>query len=245
MVQTYILKTEGLKPVSIACPKCVPGKKVHRVLACVAENGSDSDGPHSCDWTNTFELVQCCGCETVSFRATSTHSEAVEYDHRGEPYYPLDQKLYPPRIEGRKDLGGDAWCIPHNIKSVYEEVLTALACQSPVLVGMGLRALIEAVCKEKEAPGHDLHKRIEWLKEKQVLTESGAQILHHIRTLGNGAAHEIKPHSMEELELALDVVEHLFKEVYILPFEAKRVFEGKRTALPQGFLVPLPPPATP
>jgi hypothetical protein len=55
------------------------------------------------------------------------------------------------------------------------------------------------------------------LTTKSVLTPAGAEILHKIRTLGNAAAHEVKPHSEKQLGLAMDVVEHLLTDVYILP----------------------------
>ena len=38
-----------------------------------------------------------------------------------------------------------------------------------------------------------------------------------LRTLGNEAAHEVKPHNNATLALALDVIDHLIKGVYILP----------------------------
>ncbi|WP_305800612.1 hypothetical protein, partial [Thiolapillus sp.] len=38
-----------------------------------------------------------------------------------------------------------------------------------------------------------------------------------LRTLGNEAAHEVKPHNNATLTLALDVIDHLLKGVYILP----------------------------
>jgi hypothetical protein len=41
--------------------------------------------------------------------------------------------------------------------------------------------------------------------------------LHKIRTLGNAAAHEVKPHTEKQLRLAMDVIEHLLTDVYILP----------------------------
>jgi hypothetical protein len=45
-----------------------------------------------------------------------------------------------------------------------------------------------------------------------------------IRTLGNDAAHEVKPHKPKQLSLALDVCEHLMKGVYLLPHYAEETF---------------------
>jgi len=86
-----------------------------------------------------------------------------------------------------------------------------------VLAGVGLRALVETVCKEKKALGKELYAKINDLAAKQMLTLSGADILHKVRTLGNDAAHDAKPRTPRQLSRAMSVVEHMLKDVYILP----------------------------
>jgi hypothetical protein len=61
------------------------------------------------------------------------------------------------------------------------------------------------------------------------LTKDGADILHKLRTLGNDAAHEVKPHSLQELGLAFDVVDYLLLGVFILPVNAKKTFKQHGT----------------
>jgi hypothetical protein len=56
-----------------------------------------------------------------------------------------------------------------------------------------------------------------------LIIQTEAEILHDLRFMGNKAAHEVKAHSTQELNLAFDVVEHLLKTVYILPEQAKRL----------------------
>ncbi len=97
--------------------------------------------------------------------------------------------------------------------------------EQPVLAGIGIRALVERICKDKQAPGGNLVEKINDLVKLGVLTQDGATILHKIRTLGNDAAHEVKPHKPEQLRLALDVCEHLLQGVYLLPHHAKQTFQ--------------------
>jgi len=94
-----------------------------------------------------------------------------------------------------------------------------------VLSGIGIRALIETISKERNASGKDLMEKINDLVVQGVLTKDGADIFHKLRVLGNKAAHEVKPHSRDQLNLALDVVEHLLQGVYILLHHAKRKFK--------------------
>ena len=95
----------------------------------------------------------------------------------------------------------------------------------PVLAGVGVRALVETICDDKQAAGSSLANRIDSLVTLGVLTQDGATILHKIRTLGNSAAHEVKPHSTESLGVAMDVCEHLLEGVYVLPHHAKKAFK--------------------
>jgi len=69
-----------------------------------------------------------------------------------------------------------------------------------------------------------LVQRIDGLVSQGVLSLEGSKILHKIRTLGNDAAHEVKPHNENQLGVALDVCEHLLQDVYVLPQQAARAF---------------------
>lgn len=208
---------------SVECTKC-SGKTSHSVLATVVVHGSEGDGGYSFDWQNDHQLIQCLGCKSLSYRVVSSNSEEYFHDDEGNTIYAESEKLYPPRIAGVKGLGDDTIYLPLKVRQIYEETLLALAVNAPVLAAIGLRALIETVCKEKDAQGGDLFKKIDSLVEKRVLTPVSASILHKIRTLGNAAAHEVKPHSERQLSLALDIVEHLLKDVFILPKQAEIEF---------------------
>jgi len=86
-----------------------------------------------------------------------------------------------------------------------------------ILAGIGIRALIETVCKEKKATGRTLEEKIDSLASMRFLTKTSAEALHSMRIIGNAAAHEVAVHSEETFRIVLDVVEHLLLDVYILP----------------------------
>lgn len=207
----------------IPCSKC-SGKTAHSVLSSVDIDGEESDGDYSFNWSSKYQIVKCMGCKTISFRNESSNSE--DYDYNGEGIeYNANETFYPPRVEGRKGLGDDIHYLPSNVRRIYSETLVALLNEAPVLTGIGLRALIETVCKEKQAEGNNLFQKIDGLKQQGILTPHGAQTLHRIRTLGNDAAHEVKPHNQSQLGIAMDVVEHLLRDVYILPKQVAAQFE--------------------
>lgn len=221
----YLLnKTRGDEH-EIPCIKC-SGRTVHVVLASVEERGEESHDSFSFDWSDDYQIVQCRGCKVVSFRQASRHSEdLIPVDDQGVFESVVRETLFPSRREALRGLGDEVHYLPNNVRRIYEETMLAMANQAPVLSAIGLRALIETVCKEKSAAGKDLFKKIDSLREKGVLTPAGAKVLHKIRTLGNEAAHEVKPHSDRQLGLAMDIVQHLLKDVYILPKQVEAEFD--------------------
>jgi hypothetical protein len=223
-VEYHPNKTQGEEHM-LPCVKCT-GKTTHKVLASVDVRGDEGDSNYSFSWAVDNQIVQCLGCKSISFRRASSNSEDYyPIDHDGNYEYSIDESLYPSRIEGIKGLGDDTHYLPSNVRRIYDETLMAMSNQAPVLAAIGLRALVETVCKEKNATGKDLLSKIDSLVGKGVLTPAGAAILHKIRTLGNAAAHEVKPHSDKQLGLAMDIVQHLLKDVYILPKQAESEFD--------------------
>lgn len=220
----FQLNNAQSKEYEIPCQKCA-GKTAHKVLTTVEARGNEGDHRYTFYWAEDHQIVQCLGCKTLSYRVESSNSEDEYQIGENEYESVLTEKLFPPRIEGRKGLGYVTVYLPAQIRQLYDETLTALSVQSPILAAIGLRALVEAVCRERKAQGKDLHKRIENLVEQRVLTPAGAKILHKIRSLGNDAAHEAKPHNERQLSLAMDVVEHMLKDVYILPRQAESEFD--------------------
>jgi hypothetical protein len=206
----------------VPCNECKRDTK-HKVLASVDVEGEDWFGHNSIQYWVTHQVIQCQGCETISFRKASTNTEDYDYVDAETTEYNESIELFPGRNEGRSVIK-DVYLLPTNVQRIYEETIKAMNNEQPVLAGIGIRALVETICKDKLASGRNLVEKINDLVSLGVLTQDGSTILHKIRTLGNDAAHEVKPHKSEQLGLALDVCEHLLQGVYLLPHHAQRTF---------------------
>ena len=203
------------------CREC--GREtLHSIVCSYNESGyEDCGGGNSVDWNCKNQIIQCLGCETVSFRTVSTFSEDVEYDHDG-PYCPETIKYYPGRAEGLKSI--ESYLLPHKIQEIYKETILSIENEQYILAGIGIRALVETICKELDAKGSNLFDKINSLKEKSIVTPEGADTLHKLRVLGNDAAHEVKAHNSLQLELAMKIVEHMLDGTYIIPNRVQHVF---------------------
>lgn len=211
----------------VRCRDCKQETK-HAVLTSVEYHGADKNTNFDYYWNDIYQIVQCKGCEAVSFRKVHTNSEDVchEYIGNGPEFETFSTEyidIYPDPQNGREPLDG-YHLLDGNIQRIYLETLKALHSSQPVLCGVGIRAIIETVCKEKETKSN-LSQGIDELVVLGALTKDAATILHKLRVMGNESAHEVRPHKKDKLNLALNIVDNLLMSVYILPIYANEKFK--------------------
>jgi hypothetical protein len=185
----------------------------HLVLA-TAKTHWQSEGGHVDGW-HDYRIIQCQGCLDISFCELSEFSEDTYHDEDGNEI-PNQRKIYyPARVVGRSEMK-KAWRLPKNIYAIYVETHASFCSELSIMAGLGIRAIIEAVCKDQCTSGKDLKEKIDSLCELSFITKVQKSILHSLRFMGNAAAHEMKAHSTVELSAALDIVEHLLYGVYFI-----------------------------
>lgn len=218
--------------ISVYCVECKRSTR-HLVTVSLDKTGSESNEREgwSVDWSNRYQIIECQGCETISFRDLMWFSEAQDFDDDG-----TTERLYP--LRNKDSVGIRSYHnVPPNIRRIYTELVDCFNNDSPTLCAAGLRALVEGVCAQQgildgpvEVPAKgggtkfvrrkDLEGRIAGLQEKGLLTLSSAQTLHEHRFLGNSAVHELARPAAEELKLAIEIVEHVLEQLYELPEKA-------------------------
>jgi len=222
----YELKVnyENKTKIKAPCSRCSLETN-HRILTDVELEGHqiDEDGFLIYGTNDNFQTIQCLGCDHISFRQSHINSEDdwIEETSNGIESVPrLYQKFYP-KPEDYQSRLPELALLPNKIKLIYEETLVALNSDQKILTGIGIRAIIETVCKDRKADGKDLYRKINNLVEQSILTKDGAEILHKLRVLGNSAAHEVMPHEKSQLKLAFEVIDHLLQGVYVFPIHTK------------------------
>ena len=175
---------------------------------------TEETGEH---WGASYHIVRCRGCGAMSFAEVSWNSE--EMDFEGQPLFKTN--LYPSRGV-RKPIEG-VYYLPKKVRLVYMETLAALSNKAPILAAIGVRAVVEAICADKNSAGGNLEAKIDRLVQEGHLAASQADFLHLQRFMGNAAAHEIEPPDRTEFEAAVDIAESLLKTLYILPMLAQEM----------------------
>lgn len=206
------------------------GQRVQIMASVQKHTQADIGGGNCIDFWKTSQILKCGGCETLFFRSVESNSEEVDYsyDHNGDTFatYSEVEKLYP-EVSAERDLIKDFHLLPERLRAIYTEAAKALHSNQPVLAGIGIRAILETICKDKEAPGENLFQKIDGLKSQGVLSPNGALVLHKLRVLGNKSAHEVKPQNADQLSLAFDVLDNLLLNVYVLEPRVADVFEDE------------------
>lgn len=227
-------ETEG-KDLKVLCSSCKNITK-HKVLTSVTEHGSEMwDEYDGIYWDTDYEIIQCQGCETISFRSHSINSE--HDDHEGRPIPSI--LVYPNRSKNTIALK-NFMNVPYNLQRIYRETVDSFNAGSLTLCGAGVRALVEGICQENgitdgnityvkkdgtqtTKKSMNLQGKINGLHESGKLTSHYADILHEHRFLGNDAIHELSTPNKEDLELAIEIIENVFDTLYEVPSKGQRL----------------------
>ena len=198
------------KTVLTYCSEC-DGDKNHKKLFSKTAKGYSKS-------IEEFSIVQCMGCNAISFLQT------IKLSKRSKPMYfnyPDDHNPNPGQyiFLSEKHVA----IFPKAIKKLYDELIPAYEAGAKILLGMGLRALVEAICIDQSITGSNLLKKIEKLHHEGHISKSELPILDKLRIIGNDSAHKMKSLSMYKLELALGIVNHVLESIYILPVINKKL----------------------
>lgn len=226
MLKTEFDKSKG-KEFKVLCPHCKVETR-HIVLQSVEQKGREEpDEDFWIDWWATYQTLQCQGCLEISFRVTSSNSE--DYGPRGEPI--IRENLYPKRSKDTLPTK-DFLKVPRKLRRIYREVIDCYNNGNLIMCAVGLRAIVEGICNAmniKDGPievrgkivrKKNIEGKIAGLHEKGILSKKDSEILHEHRFMGNEAVHELASPSEEELKLAIEIIEHMFENIFELPEKA-------------------------
>ncbi|MEJ5960756.1 DUF4145 domain-containing protein [Pedobacter immunditicola] len=193
------------------CQKC-NGARNHKALFELKKSGEEGYG--SFQWIHYHRVIECLGCENISFLYVYGDSSMIREGEHGEPDYYNEEEIFPYHLTKGRELT-HKYMIPQNIRNIYIETINAFKIKSLLLTAAGFRAIIEAICNHLKIKKANLEERINLLHDKGHLTKSESRRLHSIRFLGNSALHEIAIPKMEQLDILVDIINHLLGNLFI------------------------------
>jgi hypothetical protein len=211
-IKENISKNEIIRTHCNSCEKEIN----HQVLMDYCESGtvvlnSDFDFIHgkidyTADFRDDYQIVKCLGCDTVSYRSFKYFSEYrdIENDGTREERFPASKR------RGEKTFK----YLPSILTQIYKETVTTYNSGGFILCAAGIRAILEGICKDKGIIKGSLSKKIGNMHEKGFVGQQHEHILHKLRFLGNDALHELQAPTRNEIDAALDIIEHIIETVY-------------------------------
>ncbi len=223
MSRTVALQKRGLdsnnKFFDVVCSSCT-NKVTHQILEAIDTVWVEDD---SSGW-ESYQIIQCQACQTLSFCKESQLSDCIGIKpDTDKTVFLRFLDFYPERGDIQSSLS-----LPHNlpviIEKIYCEIIHAFNTKLLVVAGLGVRAMIEGVCRDKKIlKGAPLALKIEGLADTGHITADGAKILHSLSAMRGTPMHEAMDVDVKKLRAAIEVIDHLIKGAYVLPELAKNV----------------------
>lgn len=198
----------------------------HKVLKEELTHFDDQEG-----WweENSYQIIQCAGCDALSFRILHEDAALSQNSHSDDSVVEI---LFPRRDSESRPIKKYRRDFPLKVKDIYVETVEAFNNQFNLLCGMGVRSTLEAICLDKEIKNgkviikgvlkvsNKLNGKIAGLCEKGYLTASNSETLNELRILGNEVVHEVQAPSRNELAIAIDILELLIDNIYVIERKA-------------------------
>ncbi|MFA5858183.1 MAG: DUF4145 domain-containing protein [Elusimicrobiota bacterium] len=205
------------KVIDIYCNRC-EGYTKHDCVWKSSREDVNFDEDESVDFIEILIYVvwRCRGCESISLQLKYTNSAAINQEGENVwdiEYHPIRKKSsINPKYFNK---------LPIKLTEIYRESVTAYNAKAYLLCAVGLRSLIEGVCKDKNIRGDNLGKEIDGLST--ILPQNIVKNLHNLRFMGNDAVHELDPPTNYELKLAIEICEDLLNYLYELDYKTTKL----------------------
>lgn len=184
-----------------------------------------NDGPIS--WSDSFEVLQCCGCDTLSVRQEHWFSEwdEMDYDEYGrmvmrpgikEVYFPAPTVRAKP--EWFDTIGDEV------LRNVLDELYAALNAGLNVLASIGVRTLLDRASYLLIGdPRGGFEGKLSALQTGGHISVQEKTTLEAVADTGNASAHRGYTPTVERLGHIVDIIENFLHRAFVLAGAAEDI----------------------
>lgn len=171
-----------------------------------------------------WRMLICPVCKQMSL--LERYTDASMWGEDGQQEYQSDI-IYPRKNFIDKD-------VPLKIRSSFESAVKIKKIDTTLCV-IGLRRVLELVCKDKKAPGKTLEEMLQNLVKKNILPPRFDSACEIIRKLGNNAVHgDEAVFYVYEVDELISVLSVLLTYLYTLPAKLDKL--KKKLDDPKGMM---------
>jgi Domain of unknown function (DUF4145) len=171
----------------------------------------------------------CAGCDEETFERQHLFEVSnAEWEEHERFYYPERwiESIQPKHF--RK--------LDSKLSQVYSEIIGCFNRGSLLLCTIGLRALLEGICRDKGLNDGNLERKIEGLI-KFLPSVNVIEALHNFRFAGNNAAHDLDALSHDDAAMAIGIIEDLLNFLYDLDYKASQMRVASNRGAPKSGVV--------
>lgn len=209
------VKLDGYDPTHTAiageCPHCL-----HRATLMVTSNRDLNSEPPAYDETAERRLLMSLACDWCSKESAYLRVAQCRMDPMSGGFRASYTTISIEQIWPAKTPRGLATEAPSSVREVFAEAALAEAAGAFRLAGIGYRAAVEQIVKDRGAVGKNLYERIGDLRNHGA-TEEIVNAFHEARFVGNDAAHDALAYSAEEISDIADLIDEAVLILYVQP----------------------------
>jgi hypothetical protein len=167
---------------------------------------------------NLYELLQCCGCDCVTMRCSTTCEELYR-DDTIVRHFPPSSARRRPAWEGQ---------LPLPARFLIQEIYDALYSGSLRLAVMGARTLVDMAILDKVGDVGTFEQKLKALEHGGFVSQKNREVLDVALDAGNASAHRGHKFEPGQVNQIMDIVENLLQAIYVLERAAQKL----KTATP-------------
>ena len=186
------------------------------------------DGDEQCQWSHTYEVLECCGCEALSVRHQHWFSEWDDYEFDDSSGIPTRRipgivtSYYPPAL-AREMPRWFSKVEDKILKDVLVEVYGNLHAGHVITAAAGARILIDRAMTLTVGNNGGFRAKLDCMIEKGVIGHDERDLLDTMTEAGSAASHRGYRPDIEHLNTILDTIENLLHRAFVLKKEAELV----------------------
>jgi hypothetical protein len=168
------------------------------------------------------QILQCCGCDRLSFRL---YEHPFEFEEAGE----VAEHVFPTREHKRRERK-IFFSVPEHIRRAYFQTNEAFDHELYLLAAIGLRALVEAIVLDRIPEienSASIQSKVNALRK--YFADDVIDTLHDFRFMGNKAVHALSEPARLDIHRALNVIESIMESFYGVEDSARSFKKLKET----------------
>jgi hypothetical protein len=202
--------------VSALCNKCGGDRRAYKRASHTVTGHDDETS-----WSDTFDVLECCGCSGISVRHELWFSEWDQFDEdpiTGNPrmipgvkveYWPPPTKRKKPDWAERLDDGA--------LRGVFGEVYQALNLGLMALASIGTRTLLDRAMHLRVGdPRGGFGAKLSRMVERGHIGADEQAILEVVTDAGSAAAHRGYTPNAKTLDTIVETVENFLQREFVL-----------------------------